>query len=69
MAKNVDDSEKGVIILVSSTQADSGARAQVAYSASKAGIEGMVLPMARDLGRHKIRVLAIKAGLFETPMT
>ena len=70
MSKNTPvNDERGVILFVGSVQSDEGARAQTAYSASKGGIEGMVLPMARDLGKYKIRVLSIKAGLFETPMT
>ena len=39
-----------------------------AYSASKAGVAGMTLPMARELARHGIRVMAIAPGVFETPM-
>lgn len=38
------------------------------YSASKGAIMGMTLPMARDLGKYKIRVMAIAPGIFETPM-
>ncbi len=41
----------------------------MAYSATKGAINGMVLPMARDLGRFGIRVVAIAPGFFETPMT
>ena len=69
MAKNKTGAEAGVIVLVSSTQAKEGQRAQTAYSASKGAIDGMLLPMARDLGKYKIRAVAIEAGLFETPMT
>jgi NAD(P)-dependent dehydrogenase (short-subunit alcohol dehydrogenase family) len=39
------------------------------YGASKGGIKGMVMPMARDLGRYGIRVINIAPGFFETPMT
>ena len=72
MAKNkpVNDlGEKGVIIFVSSVAAEEGQRGQVAYSATKGAINGMVLPMARDLGRYNIRVAAIAPGIFETPLT
>ena len=41
---------------------------QLAYSASKAGVLGMTLPMARDLAQHGIRVMAIAPGIFSTPM-
>ena len=41
----------------------------MAYAASKAGVNGMLLPMARDLGKYKIRVVAIAPGLFKTAMT
>jgi NAD(P)-dependent dehydrogenase (short-subunit alcohol dehydrogenase family) len=72
MAKNQpinDRGEKGVIIFVSSVAAEEGQRGQVAYASSKGAINGMVMPMARDLGKYGIRVLAIAPGLFETPMT
>ena len=62
------DQERGVIVLTSSIAAEDGQIGQVAYAASKAGIAGMVLPMARDLAREGIRVMAIMPGLFETPM-
>lgn len=61
--------ERGVIIFVSSVAATEGQKGQVIYGATKAAVNGMVLPMARDLGRHKIRVMAIAPGLFITPMT
>jgi NAD(P)-dependent dehydrogenase (short-subunit alcohol dehydrogenase family) len=61
--------EKGVIIFVSSVAAEEGQRGQIAYSASKGALNGMVLPMARDLGRYNIRVAAIAPGIFETPLS
>ena len=60
--------EKGVIIFVSSVAADEGQRGQVGYGASKGAINGAVLPMARDLGKYGIRVVAIAPGVFATPI-
>lgn len=62
------DKERGVIILTSSIAAEEGQIGQVAYAASKAGVKGIVLPMARDLARDGIRVMSIMPGLFSTPM-
>ena len=62
------DGERGVIINTASIAAYEGQIGQIAYSASKAGVAGMTLPMARDLARHGIRVVAIAPGLFLTPM-
>lgn len=62
------DGERGVIVFTSSVAADDGQFGQAAYAASKAGIAGLTLPMARDLARNGIRVMAIKPGLFHTPM-
>lgn len=67
MAKNQGD-ERGVIINTASVAAFDGQKGQAAYSASKAGIAGMTLPLARDLASHKIRVCAIAPGIFATPM-
>ena len=61
--------EKGVIIFVSSVAAEEGQRGQVAYSATKGALNGMIMPMARDLGRYNIRVLAVAPGIFETPLS
>lgn len=61
-----EDGERGVIINTSSIAAFEGQIGQVAYSAAKAGIAGMALTMARDLGSHGIRVLAIAPSLFAT---
>jgi len=68
MSKNEpnDEGERGVLINTSSIAAYEGQVGQVAYSASKAAIAGMALPMARDLGSLGIRVNAIAPSLFET---
>lgn len=63
-----DDGERGVIINTASIAAFDGQMGQIAYAASKAGIVGMTLPMARDLSRSGVRVMAIAPGLFGTPM-
>ncbi|MGE0311091.1 MAG: 3-hydroxyacyl-CoA dehydrogenase [Lautropia sp.] len=60
--------ERGVIINTASVAAFDGQIGQAAYSASKGGIVGMTLPIARDLSRDGIRVLTIAPGIFETPM-
>jgi NAD(P)-dependent dehydrogenase (short-subunit alcohol dehydrogenase family) len=62
------DGERGVIINTASVAAFDGQIGQVAYAASKGGIVAMTLPMARDLSRNGIRVMAIAPGIFETPM-
>ena len=61
------DSGRGVIIHTASVAAQDGQIGQLAYSASKGGIYGMTLPMARDLAREGIRVNTILPGFFETP--
>jgi NAD(P)-dependent dehydrogenase (short-subunit alcohol dehydrogenase family) len=60
--------ERGVIVNTASVAAFDGQIGQAAYSASKAGIVGMTLPIARDLSRSGIRVVTIAPGIFETPM-
>ena len=60
--------ERGVIINTASVAAYEGQIGQIAYSASKGGIVGMTLPMARDLASHGVRVMAIAPGIFKTPM-
>jgi NAD(P)-dependent dehydrogenase (short-subunit alcohol dehydrogenase family) len=60
--------ERGVIINTASIAAYEGQIGQAAYSASKAGIVGMALPIARELARNAIRVVTIAPGLFATPM-
>ena len=62
------DGGRGVIINTASIAAYDGQRGQVAYACSKGGIVGMTLPMARDLARSGIRVMAIAPGIFLTPM-
>ena len=60
--------ERGVIVNTSSVAAFDGQKGQTAYAASKGGIVGLSLPMARDLSREGIRVMAIAPGIFMTPM-
>lgn len=60
--------ERGVIVNTASVAAYDGQIGQAAYSASKGGIVGMTLPIARDLSRNGIRVCSIAPGIFETPM-
>ncbi|SHG32381.1 SDR family NAD(P)-dependent oxidoreductase [Cognatishimia maritima] len=62
------DGARGVIINTASIAAMDGQKGQAAYAASKGGIVGLSLPMARDLGRTGIRVMAIAPGIFKTPM-
>jgi NAD(P)-dependent dehydrogenase (short-subunit alcohol dehydrogenase family) len=70
MAKGAPNAEgeRGVIVYTASVAAFDGQIGQAAYSASKAGLVGMTLPIARELARHGIRVMAIAPGVFETPM-
>ncbi|GAB4074485.1 3-hydroxyacyl-CoA dehydrogenase [Barrientosiimonas marina] len=63
-----DEGERGVIINTASVAAYEGQIGQVAYSASKGGIVGMTLPIARDLSKLGIRVLTIAPGLLDTPL-
>ena len=67
MQQNADD-ERGVIVNTASVAAFDGQIGQAAYSASKGGVVGMTLPIARDLSRSGIRVCTIAPGIFETPM-
>lgn len=62
------EGERGVIINTASVAAYDGQMGQVAYAASKGGIVSMTLPVARDLAKSGIRVMAIAPGLFETPL-
>jgi NAD(P)-dependent dehydrogenase (short-subunit alcohol dehydrogenase family) len=62
------DGERGVIINTASVAAYDGQIGQAAYSASKGGIVGMTLPIARDLARDGIRVVTIAPGIFDTPL-
>lgn len=60
--------ERGVIVCTASVAAFDGQIGQAAYAASKAGVVGMTLPIARELARYGIRVMTIAPGIFETPM-
>ena len=62
------EGERGVIVNTASVAAFDGQIGQAAYSASKGGIVGMTLPIARELARFGIRVVSIAPGIFETPM-
>ncbi len=64
----LSDGERGVMVFTASVAAFDGQVGQQAYSASKAGVAGMTLPMARDLAQHGIRVCTIAPGLFATPL-
>ena len=70
MAKNAPNTEgeRGVIVTTASVAAFEGQIGQAAYSASKAGVAGMTLPIARELARYGIRVVSIAPGIFDTPM-
>ena len=63
-----EDGERGVIVNTASVAAWEGQIGQAAYSASKGGVVGMTLPMARELSRFGIRVMTIAPGIFWTPM-
>ena len=63
-----EDGERGVIVNTASVAAYEGQIGQAAYSASKGGVVGMTLPMARELSRFGIRVITIAPGIFWTPM-
>jgi NAD(P)-dependent dehydrogenase (short-subunit alcohol dehydrogenase family) len=60
--------ERGVIVNTASVAAFDGQIGQPAYAASKGGVAAMTLPIARELARERIRVMAIAPGIFETPM-
>ena len=62
------DGERGAIVNTASVAAEDGQIGQAAYSASKAGIVGMTLPIARDLMSEGIRVNTILPGIFDTPL-
>jgi 3-hydroxyacyl-CoA dehydrogenase/3-hydroxy-2-methylbutyryl-CoA dehydrogenase len=70
MAKNAPtaDGERGVVVNTASVAAFDGQIGQAAYSASKGGIVGMTLPVARDLAELGIRVVTIAPGIFDTPL-
>lgn len=62
------EGERGVIINTSSVAATQGQIGQVAYAASKGGINGLMMPVAKELARYGIRVVTIAPGVLETPM-
>ncbi len=64
----LDGGERGVMLFTASVAAFDGQVGQQAYSASKGGLVGMTLPMARDLAQHGIRVCTVAPGLFATPL-
>lgn len=66
--EGMEDGERGVIVNISSVAAQDGQIGQAAYSASKAGVVGMTLPMARDLMNEGVRVNTIMPGLINTPL-
>ncbi|MCQ6281676.1 SDR family NAD(P)-dependent oxidoreductase [Bacillus sp. EB600] len=64
-----DNGERGVIVNTSSAAAFGGQLGQAAYSASKAGVVGMTLPIAREIGDYGMRIVSIAPGLFDTQMS
>lgn len=68
IAAGLDGEEAGVIINTASVAAYDGQVGQAAYAASKGGVCGLTLPIARDLAQHRIRVVTIAPGIFLTPM-
>lgn len=62
------DGERGAIVNTASVAAEDGQMGQAAYSASKGGVVGMTLPIARDLSRELIRINTILPGIFDTPL-
>jgi len=64
----MEDGERGAMVFTASVAAFDGQIGQQSYSASKGGVVGMTLPMARDLAQHGIRVCTVAPGLFATPL-
>ena len=64
----MENGERGVIVNTSSVASFEGQIGQAAYAASKAGVNGMTLPIARELAKFGIRVMTIAPGIFDTPM-
>jgi NAD(P)-dependent dehydrogenase (short-subunit alcohol dehydrogenase family) len=64
----VADGDRGVCVVTASIAAYEGQVGQVAYAASKAGVAGLTLPVARELAADRVRVVAIAPGLFDTPL-
>ncbi len=67
-AEPMEDGERGVIINTASIAAFEGQMGQIAYASSKGGVAAMTLPMARDMAKSGVRVMAIAPGVFLTPM-
>src|SRR5262245_17750528 len=67
-ASPTDSGERGVVVFTASVAAYEGQIGQAAYSASKGGIVGLTLPVARELARYGIRVVTIAPGIFDTPL-
>lgn len=67
-AQEPDGDDRGVVVLTASIAAYDGQVGQAAYAASKAGVVGLTLTAARDLAQHRIRVVTLAPGIFETPM-
>jgi len=67
-AADIEGEERGVIVNTASVAAFDGQIGQAAYAASKSGVAGMTLPIARDLAQHRIRVATVAPGIFLTPM-
>lgn len=67
-ATEPDGEERGVVVLTASVAAFDGQVGQAAYSASKGAVVGMTLPIARDLAQHRIRVMTVAPGIFDTPL-
>ena len=63
-----ENGQRGVLVHTASVAAFDGQKGQVGYAASKAGVAGMTLPLARDLSGRQIRVVTIAPGVFDTPM-
>ena len=68
IATGIADEEAGVVVNTASVAAYDGQIGQAAYAASKGGVVGLTLPVARDLAQHRIRVMTIAPGIFLTPM-
>jgi len=68
LRSRTSEGERGVIVNTASIAAFDGQIGQACYSASKAGVVGMTLPLARELARLGIRVMTVAPGVFETPM-
>ncbi|GKT37166.1 Short-chain dehydrogenase/reductase SDR like protein, partial [Aduncisulcus paluster] len=64
----LEDGDRGAIVNTASVAAEDGQMGQAAYSASKGGVVGMTLPIARDLAGEAIRVNTILPGIFNTPL-